>query len=845
VSNIDFAPSTLPAAVAGLFRLNGYTVTGPVNKYGGEVDLVAVRPGDLFPDPIYLEVTVEHVDNDKYAADLTKLASIATQEPSAKRMIISSKGFSERVLAKAEAAGISTFTFEELERRFQRFEPYIARVLEDGTEATALQQLAAVYEEPDFHDSLGHDQATGYLTRWLKDDAAQRWLIVTGEYGTGKTALTRVLLKRWLESYRLDSTLPVPFRIELRTFTRQFDAPSLLHAFLDQNGLSDLPIQFVMSLIRSGRVVLLLDGYDEMAQYMHARERRVCLEALAQLSADGARGILTSRPNYFTEAEELQVLDALYTSLEQAGTLTHDETSLIAEEREVDALFEQHFIERVERQLRDLSPSQTEALVRRQLSGSEQAEQVVVGLLRRIFRTDEEGADIALSGKPVIISYLLEIADTLTARDVPEERVTEWQVYDLVVRNLMVRDLRAAPELLPARRRAFLGRLALLLSRREYSVLSDPDFAEFVRSDFETELRAVPPEAREERLQQYVTDLRRSATLTRASVGGVSGSRFSHNSLREFLASETLLAQLESAALARRETPVSPAMRNFVASQSETERRTLIDRLAGYWPAREDHDGAGQLLSLLWNALLITHAAEQDSVRTALATIAGDALDFRAVALDDMSLDSAGAPVLRRAVFSGAALTRVAFGGCDLGEAKFDGAVLDEVDFAASQLRKASFVGAAFADVDISAADVKEANFTSPDTQFSLIDRGRRLEGAAAIGLLRARGARTDEVDQIYVVQHHPKFDVAAKVAAVVLDGGKHQVRGLTQRGSAASDPQFARKFLVQLVNDGYLTASSGRQLVQVTEEGRHHLRPFAERTHLTAELERIFTRAL
>ncbi len=61
----------------------------------------------------------------------------------------------------------------------------------------------------------------------------------------------------------------------------------------------------------------MLDGYDEMAQFLNARERRACLSALAELAADGARGILTSRPNYFTETEELNVFEALYTTIEQ------------------------------------------------------------------------------------------------------------------------------------------------------------------------------------------------------------------------------------------------------------------------------------------------------------------------------------------------------------------------------------------------------------------------------------------------------------------------------------------------------------------------------------------------
>ena len=847
----EFTPATLPTAIAGLFELNGYSVVGPILSYGGEIDLVATKESDLFPDPIYIEATVAHVDNDKYAHDLTKLVAIQKNEPSAKVVIVSSSGFTPNVLTKARESGITTWTYAQLEQRFQKFEPYLDVVFGDSAEAQALRDLLAVYEEPDFEDATGRDPATAWLTDWLVDAEQQRWLIVTGEYGTGKTALTRVLLHRWLADYRTDSTRPIPLRIELRSFTRQFDARGLLHHFLDTNRLGQLSIDFVFELIRQGRVVLLLDGYDEMAQYMSARERRACLEALAQLSADGARGILTSRPNYFSEAEELEVLDALYTSLERLGRLTREEANVLAGEEELDALFEQQIINRVERQLRDLTPEQTEQLVERKLADDPDAKAVVIALLRRIFTSGEEGADVALSGKPVIITYLLDIADELKLdhtdvdADAGSSKVSEWQVYDLVVRKLMLRDFRAAPETMPTRRREFLRQLALRLSRKDSSVLNEEEFTEFVRREFDTDLRKVPQDAREAAVTQYVSDLRRSATLTRNMVGGTSGFRFSHNSLREFLASEALLSQLSSDHAEPYDVPISAAMRHFVASQGEVSVSGYAERLAVLWRSRTDDDGVGQLLSLLWTGLVELQVGGHDPVRQALKAITGERIDLSRVSIDGLDLTAVESADLSASLLRGSALTRVSLSNVNLRGASFEGAVLDEVDLSGADLTGCNFAGAALADVDITAATLKDADFIAVDAQCEIRDSGARYGGASALGLLNARGAKTPDIDAIHVVRHHPKFDVAMKVAAKLLDGSTHQVRGLTQRGTAQSDPKFASRFLVLCINAEFVSASRGRQLVQITDEGRKQLGPFSEVQHLTPKMEAIFSRAV
>ena len=182
--------------------------------------------------------------------------------------------------------GIRVLTYDELLQEFEQFNSYVRAIIQDGPDSVFLAELDRIYEEPNFSDPAGQEYPTEYLTKWRDKSASDtRWLIIVGDYGTGKTALTQILQYRWLQDYKHDPSCPIPFRIELRHFVRQFDARSLLHHFLDKNHLAHLSINFVLSLIREGRIVLLLDGYDEMAQYLDVRERRACLEALAELAA--------------------------------------------------------------------------------------------------------------------------------------------------------------------------------------------------------------------------------------------------------------------------------------------------------------------------------------------------------------------------------------------------------------------------------------------------------------------------------------------------------------------------------------------------------------------------------
>lgn len=852
---MEFDARSFPEAIRSLFELNQYIVQGPSKLHGAEIDLVARPTTGPFDVSIYVEATVELVDNAKYGKDLTKLALFREAEPEAQLLIVSSKGFTKEVKERAQATRIHTMTYSELFSKFERFQPYIDSMLDPAGKGKDAAALATIYEEPTLSDAHGNDVATEYLTHWRDNPSPHSsWLIVTGEYGTGKTALTRVLQHRWLHDYRLNPRLPLPFRIELRDFSRQFDANGLLHHFLDHNELPFLPLPFVLNLIRSGRIVLILDGYDEMAQYLHARERRACLEALSTLSADGARGILTSRPNYFTESEELHVFETLYATLKQERyVLGKEDRLLLDEEARIDKLLEQ-FAYRFERILQDLSPAQTEALVRRVLKDDLAGQDVILALLRRIFRETESGASVSLSGKPVIISYLLEVIEALKEEEAErdgelltsaDKLLTEWEVYRLIINKLMLRDLKRSPDIGPDERRRFLQRLSVMLSTKAHASLSESDFRDLVAKEFAGPLRRVFPEDRQQELERLFADLRSSTTLTRSSDPSRAGWRFSHNSLREYLATELLTVRLDAGEPIAEEIVISDAMRVFAASRSEPDRGRLLTRLAWLWKQDPAQRGLGQLLCLLWDAMIPLFAAAADPVRETFVAVAGSHLRCNGVRLQRLVWSAETKQTdLSGAAFAGAALTEIVASYASLKGCDFSDSVLESIRFDGADLQTSTFARAVIVDVAFTGANVKGADFRGVSPEYVSIvaetpQGERRLEGLAALGYLRYSGAITDPVPNAYVYSQHPKFEIIQKIVGRLSEQTIRQRRGLEQRGPSQQDVPFSRALVAEFERAGWLRTQVHRKdLVEVTPEGREVFGAFGLAGRIPDEIE-------
>lgn len=805
-----------------------------VHIHGAEIDIVAQSKSDPFAPTIYIEATIEYVDNTKYGKDATKYLLVKNKESSCVCLCISSKGFTAEVIERATNSNIRTLTYNELFRSFEMFAPYVEKILNDRE----LESFDSMYEEPFFEDAKGRDQATNWLVDWARGETeASNWIIVLGEYGTGKTALTRVLQRRLLKNYHELPNEKIPLRIELRDFSRQFDSRTLLHHFLDTNGLSHIPIDFLLQLIRTGRVILLLDGYDEMAQFLNVRERRACLGALADLASGGAKGILTSRPNYFNETEELRVFEALYKLLEDHNYhISSADKTYFQAEKDVDSMIVNYILERYERILRDLTEEQTESLVVRKLTNDLEGQRVILSILKSVFRTAADGVKQSLSGKPVIITYLLDLVDDIKGRPAEMQlplldEWTEWRVYKMIIDRLMIRDQQRTPGIVPVVRRDCLRQLAIILSQRDVRVAADEVFYNIIDRQFRAELRGIDAEQRIIRRNELFENLRTSATLTRSEDKTKSGWSFSHNSLREYLATEFYITSIESKSFADITIPISAPMRAFVASMEEGEIMQFTNLLAGAWPTREIKNSLGGYLTLLWDAFAKVGVGKK--VDLALKRIGGGSVRFDSVRLRDVELSELNISegnivingckgdfseiVFRKLDLSGsdfreALLDTVSFIDCDLRNVKFDRALIYECVFYSNDLSGSSF---------IELAEKPVIFVRDGDSRICLREN-------YAIGYLKFYGAKVDSVDDYYVYCNHPKYSIVYKICERLSEQKWRQIRGLTQRGEAHKDTRFARDF-VDLLIKHQVIEEARRGIVGATAPGKQLLMEFVQ----------------
>jgi hypothetical protein len=527
---------------------------------------------------------------------------------------------------------------------------------------------------------------------------------------------------------------------------------------------------------------------------------------------------------------------------------------ILEREQEVDMLLQDHFLSPYRRRLEDLTTEQTKALVDRVLHDDDAGRQVVHSILNRIERAESEDTKKTLSGKPVIITYLLEVVESLKSSS--EERpggesITEWEVFDLIIKHLMLRDLKRSDYLSPQIRRRFLRALSIWLSRRGISIANEENFRALIQREFAIELSAFPQGSRSEEVDRYFVDLRSSSTLTRVSEGDQMGWRFSHSSLREFLVCEAILDALQKNRGLDDELPITEAMMFFASSLPRPELKSYLDSLTAIWIGNDRKIGLGRIVSLLWRPLSLTTLSEPDRYGALARKLCGNQIDFSEMRLDEIEFSSEEYPAdLSNGTFFGSELIAADFSASDLRRANFGGTILDGLVFRDADLRESDFQSAFLFDCEFTAADVRGTNFSKidPDTISILVDDNdtgvyrKRLSGDAALGYLRFHGALTPDVPAYSIYMHHPDFDIVEKISRKLSEQKARQRRGLVQRGEARGNVLLARKFIEFIEKNG-LTAPSRSDLVTLNDKGRDMVGSFVNRKVIPALLVEFFAR--
>ena len=153
------------------------------------------------------------------------------------------------------------------------------------------------------HPTVQPQHLQDYLDDWLQD-TTQRHVALLGDYGQGKST---AVLDFVHSSLIKDSATRIPVLIELRGQSpRNMNRHQLLGAWSQKYHIDALAL---WHLHVAGRLVLIFDGFDEMALAGDAEMRLKHFRTLWTFCTSRAKLLITGRPNlFFDEAEMVSAL---------------------------------------------------------------------------------------------------------------------------------------------------------------------------------------------------------------------------------------------------------------------------------------------------------------------------------------------------------------------------------------------------------------------------------------------------------------------------------------------------------------------------------------------------------
>ena len=200
-----------------------------------------------------------------------------------------------------------------------------------------LRRFADLYRtNPIFHHYIplkddGFRDLEAWMGQWMT--SPRPLTVLLGDFGSGKTTFLHHLKFVMSEAYTRGTASMIPCYFRLRDFSRSPDLDAFVRSqLLNEFGSSD--IAAFQHLLRSGRILLMLDGFDEIGKQSDERARMRFFAMLTPLFADKGKYIITCRPSYFVSAEEMsRVFGQLDAISPRSLTVLRQPVSPIAQER--------------------------------------------------------------------------------------------------------------------------------------------------------------------------------------------------------------------------------------------------------------------------------------------------------------------------------------------------------------------------------------------------------------------------------------------------------------------------------------------------------------------------------
>ncbi|MBO0806477.1 MAG: pentapeptide repeat-containing protein, partial [Nocardiopsaceae bacterium] len=146
----------------------------------------------------------------------------------------------------------------------------------------------------------GGDDLVDELLRELTADAG-RFILLLADFGRGKTFALRELARH------IPARLPrlIPIYVELRELDKAHSVDGLVAAHLANHGEEVIDLKAFRYMLAQGRIVLLFDGFDELATRVTFDRAADHLQTLLSAAEGKAKIVVASRTQHFKSDEQV------------------------------------------------------------------------------------------------------------------------------------------------------------------------------------------------------------------------------------------------------------------------------------------------------------------------------------------------------------------------------------------------------------------------------------------------------------------------------------------------------------------------------------------------------------
>jgi hypothetical protein len=293
--------------LAQYYEALGFRVTRNQLLSGHQVDLLASKD---VPGAGVVSVMIEAKYRSKGAVGINEISnsisaalSLLSSQKINSASIISNTGFTaEAKSAVADRPNIQLATLHDLQQQLFNSSESLLRSLQDfstdristeyiGLSATSYSGKKSV---KDVADHIYYNCALGGTL-----------LILLGDFGSGKsTVLERVFVECAKQRLR-DATARFPVFLRLRSLRQHVDLWSFVSTNLRDQQYITPPKHVFDSQLQLGRLIVFLDGFDEIYAGASLTDRVNYLTLLYPLLNSMSPCVLSSRPTYFSSPQEM------------------------------------------------------------------------------------------------------------------------------------------------------------------------------------------------------------------------------------------------------------------------------------------------------------------------------------------------------------------------------------------------------------------------------------------------------------------------------------------------------------------------------------------------------------